>query len=197
MSQDKEPPKRWQNKHFWYSLLPLFITLVAIALFNLFGPGVTDQQPPAQNSPTAISAQVTTPSATVTRGPILRATILPSPTPTITPLPELTTTAAITLLGPPTESSVALNGRLTFYWTYSEPLLTGQQFVFTLRQNDTIISTQAIAAPNLGNGFQLLVDLQELTLSSGTAVWQLHLEWKDEQQPLLNSEERLILLLPE
>jgi len=92
---------------------------------------------------------------------------------------------------------VALNGRLAFYWTYSGALLPGQQFVLTLRQNDAVIGTQSLARPNLGNSFQLLVELDTLSLSPGTAVWQLHLEWNDEQQPLLTSEERSIILLPE
>ena len=201
MSQDKEPQKqwsqkRWQNKHFWYSLMPLLITLFAIVLINWVWPDTASQPPPIRPSATAVAAQPTAISTTATRPPILPATILPSPTPTLTPFPEPGTTAAITLLGPPPESSVALNGRLTFYWSYSEPVPSGQQFVLTLRQNDTIITTQSIAVPNFGDAFQILINLADLALSPGTTVWQLHLEWTDEQQ-LLTSEERTLILLPQ
>jgi hypothetical protein len=92
---------------------------------------------------------------------------------------------------------VALNGRLAFYWTYSEPLLPGQQFVLTMQQNETAVRAKAIAEPNLGDGFQLLINLADLAILPGTAVWQLHLEWAEEQQQLLTSEERIIILLPE
>lgn len=197
MPQEKEPQKRWHSKHFWYSIMPLLITLFAIVLINWVWSDTVGELPTTRLSPTAVADQPNTSSASATRPPILPATVLPSPTPTITPLPELDNTAAISLLGPPPGSSVAVNGRLTFYWTYSEPLLPGQQFVLTLRQNNTVVSTQSIIGPNLGDGFQLLVDLNALTLEPGTAVWQLHLEWIDEQQPLLTSEERQIILLPE
>lgn len=197
MSQDNSPHKRWQSKHFWYSLMPLLITLFAIVLINWVWPNTIGEPPGTRPSATAVAVQSTTTSATATRPPILPATILPSPTPTLTPLPEPDTTAAIALLGPPPESSVAVNGRLTFYWTYSKPLLPGQQFVLTLRQDETVSTTQSIAEPNLGDGFQLLVDLAELAVVPGTAVWQLHLEWVDDPQPLLISEDRTIILLPE
>lgn len=197
MSQEKEPKKRWQSKRFWYSIMPLLITLLAFVLINWVWPNTTSERPSIRSNPTAVSAQPNASSATVTRPAILPATILPSPIPTNTPLPEIDNTAAITLLGPPPQSSVALNGRLAFYWTYSESLLPGQQFVLTLRQNDAVVGTQSLAEPNLGDAFQLLVALDTLSLSPGTAVWQLHLEWDDEQQPLLTSEERSIILLPE
>jgi hypothetical protein len=196
-SKNNAPQKRWQSKHFWYSIMPLLVTLFAIVLINWVWPDTASELPPTQPGPTAVSAQPTTSSATVTRLPILPATILPSPPPTITPLPEPDITAAITLLGPPPESSVPLNGRLTFYWRYSEPLPPGQQFVLTLWQNEAVVGTKSIVQPNLGDGFQLLVSLDELALSPGTAVWQLHLERLDEPQPLLASEERIIILLPE
>ncbi len=197
MSQEKEPRKRWQSKHFWYSITPLLITLLAIVLINWVWPDTLSERPPTRTDPTAVSAQPNASSNTATRPAILPATILPSPIPTNTPLPEIDNSAAITLLGPPPQSSVARNGRLAFYWTYSESLLAGQQFVLTLRQNDAVVGTQSIAEPNLGDGFQLLVDFDELSLSPGTAVWQLHLAWNDEQQPLLISEERFIILLSE
>lgn len=178
--------------------MPLLITLFAIVLINWVWPDTPGEPSETRPSATAVAIQPTTTSATATRPPILPATILPSPTPTLTPLPDPDTiTEAITLLGPPPESSVAVNGRLAFYWTYPQPLLPGQQFVLTLRQNETVITTQSIAEPNLGEGFQLLVDLAELAVVPGTAVWQLHLEWADDPQQLLPSEERIIILLPE
>lgn len=197
MSQDKEPQKRWRSKHFWYSIMPLLITLFAIVLINWVWPDTASELPPTRSNPTAVSSQPTTSSATATRPPILLATILPSPTSTTTLLPEPDATAAITLLGPPPESGVALNGRLAFYWSYPEPLLPDQQFVLTLQQNETVVRAETIAEPNLGDSFQLLVNLADLALSPGTAVWRLHLEWADEQQQLLTSEERTIILLLE
>ncbi len=196
MSQDKEPQERWQNKHVWYSLMPLLITLFAIVLINWVWPDNVSEPVSTRPSSTAVAAQPATASATATRPPILPATILPSPTPTLTPLPDPGTAAAITLLGPPPESSVALNGRLPFYWRYTEPVPSGQQFVLTLRQNGTVITIQSIAEPNFGDAFQLLINLADLAVAPGTAVWQLHLEWTDGQQ-LLTSEERTLILLPE
>lgn len=76
-------------------------------------------------------------------------------------------------------------------------MLPGQQFILTVRQNETVVATQSIAEPNLGSGFQLQVELADLALVPGTAVWQLHLEWTENQQQLLASEERTIILLPE
>ncbi|MAT98161.1 MAG: hypothetical protein CL608_13535 [Anaerolineaceae bacterium] len=178
--------------------MPLLITLFAIVLINWVWSDTPGEPAGTRPSATAVAIQSTTTSATVTRPPILPATILPSPTPTLTPLPiPDTITEAITLLGPPPESSVAVNGRLAFYWTYPKPLLPGQQFVLTLQQNETVITTQTIAVPNLGDGFQLPIELAELALVPGTAVWQLHLEWADDPQQLLTSEARTIILLPE
>jgi hypothetical protein len=194
VDQDKKPAKQWQSKHFWYSVTPMLITLIVIGAINLFNPG----ENMAQSTPvlsTAVSAPPATPSATPTRPPILRATILPSPTPSNTPPPALPATAAITLLGPPPESSVSQNGRIVFYWHYAEPLLPGQQFVLTLKQNEAIIFAKSIEQSNLGSDFQLLLDLDELLALPGTAVWQLHLEWADTQQQLLLSEERMLVLL--
>lgn len=194
MAQDK---KLWQSKHFWYSITPLLATLFTIVLINWVWPGAVAESPATPTSPTAVAAQTNTFPATATRPPILRATILPSPAPSRTPLPDLAALASITLLGPPPESAVAANGRLAFYWTYSETLLPDQQFVLSLWQNDAIVATETITQPNLGNGFQLLVDLEAAAILPGTAVWQLHLEWADEPQQLLTSEQRTIILLPE
>lgn len=169
-------------------------------LVNWVWPNPGTELPTTRPAATAVAARPTTSSATITRAPILPATILPSPVPTNTPntpLPEPEVTAMITLLGPPMESAVAIGGRLTFYWTYSEPLPPGQQFVFTLRQNETAVFTETIVEPNLGAGFQLMLHLNDLALSPGTAVWQLHLEWVDEQRQILTSEARVIILLPE
>jgi hypothetical protein len=196
VAQDKKPLKLWQGKHFWYSIMPLLITLIIIGYINLTSPEAETAQT-ARLTPTAVSTQPATHTANPTRPAILQATILPSPIPSSTPRPNPATTATITLLGPPPASNVPLNGRLAFYWRFSEPLLPGQQFVFSLWQNEAIISEQSVSQANLGDGFQLVLDLEELSILPGTAVWQLHLEWADTPQQLLASETRSLIFLSE
>lgn len=172
------------------------VTLIIIGFFNLFSSEAETPQATLVTT-TAVSTQSATHSTSSTRPAIQQAIILPSATPSNTPRPNLATTATITLLGPPPESSVPLNGRLAFYWRFSEPLLPGQQFVFTLWQNETIISEAFVTQANLGDGFQLVLDLGDVPILPGTAVWQLRLEWIDTHLQLLTSEARSLIFLSE
>lgn len=195
-SRREKLKKRLKTGQFWITVAPLLILLVTLAIYNL----TVNSQPETAvvTNPTPIPPRATrTPRPDGTRPPILQATILPSPTPTTTPRPGAPETAVITLSGPPNESSVAQDGRLVFYWSYSEPLQPRQQLVLTLRQNDNTWVLGGLNQPNFGAGFQLLVDFSAVETAVGTAVWQIHLQWTDEEQPLLTSETRLITFLPE
>jgi hypothetical protein len=184
--------KKINRKRFWYSIAPLLLLVVTIGTINLLTTDTPTLSPEAQGS-TAVSAQTPLPTDTNTRPPILQATILPSPTPTATPRPPVPAEATITLFGPPTESSLPLNGRLTFYWTYSESLLPGQEMVLILRQTDQSLIMGSLKQTNVGNGFQVLVEVPE-QLDEGTAVWQVQLNWEDTSDPLLSSESRSLTL---
>jgi hypothetical protein len=102
--------------------------------------------------------------------------------------------ATITLFGPPAESSLPLNGRIAFYWDYSEPLLPGQELRLTLRQGAQIVATSSLNQPNFGDRYQMVLDVTEVA-SGGTAVWQVHLQWQDTEQLLLSSELRTLTLV--
>ncbi|MEZ4589675.1 MAG: hypothetical protein R3D55_00825 [Chloroflexota bacterium] len=189
-----KPGRRINRKRLFYSITPLLLMLVALVVLNVVTPKT---EPPPQNEAanTAVSPQPVANASTPTRSPILQATILPSPTPTSTPLPDPPAEATITLFGPPAESSLPVNGRITFYWTYSEPLLPGQAMVLTVRQNDLAVAASSLTAPNFGSGYQVSLDFGELT-EGGTAVWQVHLQWQNIAEPLLQSEPRSLVLLP-
>lgn len=177
--------------------MPLILLVVSILLFNLATANSARHTAPAAG--TAVSAQQppAAPATPVPRPPILQATILPSPTPTITPFPTVANFATITLYGPPAEASVLQNGRFTVYWTYSEALLPGQQFVLLLQQNEQLLPVGTVAGPNFGEGYQLLINLDGSGILPGTAVWQLQLEWANQPGSLLASEERILVVLPE
>ncbi|WP_420644124.1 hypothetical protein [Candidatus Leptofilum sp.] len=188
--------RKINRKRLLYSVTPLVVMLLIIIGLN-FLPRTASEPQPTVMAGTAVSSQPSTiPSTTSTRPPILPATILPSPTPTITPRPNVAPEAAITLSGPPNESSLPLNGRITFYWQYSELLLPGQALVFTLRQDDTVIATSSLNQPNFGDGYQVLVAFEDIA-EAGTAVWQVRLQWEDESSSLLTSDNRTITLLSE
>lgn len=187
-----KPRRKINRKRFVLSITPLLLMLVAIVLLNLFTPDATAIQP-ATASKTAVPPAQSAAAATIaTRAPILLATILPSPTPTITPLPGVPVEASIIPIGPPDESRLPLDGRITFYWTYSEPLLPGQELVLTLQQNGTILATSSLKMPNLGSNYQISLDLKGMP--AGTAVWQVHLQWQNTTEPLLVSERRSLVL---
>lgn len=184
--------KKVNRKRFIYSIMPLLLTIAVIVTLNLMNQPARTVQTATENS-VAAPTQLSITSATPTRPPILQATILPSPTPTITPLPTLPTGAAIDLVGPPDESILPTNGRITFIWTYSEPLEPGQELVFTLQHNDTILATSSLTRPNFGNAYQISLDVSELA-EVETAVWHVHLQWKMEKVPLVRSENRTMTI---
>ena len=198
MAEENKRPKLWRTSYFWKSITPLLLTLAVIGYVNVAEPKAAAVQPTQVAIATTVPRQAT-PQQTAMPPTLLPATILPSPTPSQTPQPAVPTAAAITLLGPPTESAVLINGRLSFYWRYSETLLPGQQMVFTLSQNDAPLVTVPISEPTLGDTFQLLLDFtafEDAESWPGTAVWQVHLERASEQTPLLSSEARLLIFLP-
>ncbi len=196
MSPEKKPKKSLRSKRFWYSVMPLLLLLAVILFVNLFPPEATGVQTAVSSSPTVTPQADATPT-TLTRAPILPAIILPSPTATMTPLPQLPAAAAITPYGPPPNSNLPQNGRAAFYWMYSEPVQAGQQFVLSLRQNGEVFILGTVAEPNIGDNFQLLIDFSAIDILPGTAVWQLHLERQNETPPLLSSQERIINFLPD
>ncbi|WP_420631215.1 hypothetical protein [Candidatus Leptofilum sp.] len=187
--------RKINRKRLLFSLAPLVALLLVLIGVNLLPLTTAEPQTPAATA-VSIATQPATPIATSTRPPILLATILPSPTPTITPRPTVPPEATIHLFGPPNESTLPLNGRIAFFWQYSEPLLPGQELLFTLRQNDAVIATSRLNQPNFGTGYQILLELEDIA-AVGTAVWQVNLQWEDEKTPLLSSENRSLLLLSE
>ncbi|MBK8901377.1 MAG: hypothetical protein IPM53_09355 [Anaerolineaceae bacterium] len=188
--------KRIKTRQFWITVAPLLILLVTLSIYNLTT--TRHAETAVATHPTLTLPRATrTPFPPGTRPPILQATILPSPTPTSTPRPDVLETAVITLLGPPDESSLPPDGRLAFYWAYTAPLQPRQQFVLTLRQNDANQVLGALNRPNFGDLFQIMVDFEAVEPAVGTAVWQVQLRWIDEERPLLTSEERLLTFLPE
>lgn len=189
--------KRLKTRRFWFTITPLLILLVILGVYNLLLLRQSSTAVATNPTPTLTPRPTRTPLPEGTRAPILQATILPSPTPTPTPRPDVPQTAVITLFGPPDESSLPQNGRLAFYWNYSAPLQPRQQFVLTLRQNDTTQIVGSLDRPNFGDSYQLLVDFEAIAPDVGTAVWQLQLQGGAEEQLLLASEERQILFLPE
>lgn len=197
-TQDKQPKKLWQTKYFWVSITPLLLTLLAFALMNSL-PTNEEADMISDSHPTAVSSRTATPPSAVTRTqpPILPATILPTAVPTATPLPELTDTALITLLGPPPKAMMPRNSQVAFYWRFSQPLPLGQQFVLILEQNEITVAATPVNAPNLGDGYQFLLDFADSSFASGPLMWQIQLQWTEDQQPLLSSEKRTLVLLPE
>ncbi len=188
--------KRIKTRRFWLTVAPLLILLVTLGIYNLTTLRQTGTA--VATNPTLTPPRPTrTPLPDGTRAPILQATILPSPTPTLTPRPDVPPTGVITLFGPPDESSLAQDGRLAFYWTYPAALQPRQQFVLTLRQNDASQILGILDRPNFGDSYQLLIDFAAVEPAVGTAVWQLQLQWIDEDRLLLTSEERQITFLPE
>ena len=158
-----------------YIIAPLFFLLLLIVIINLFSGATLSDQGLA----TAVSTQPTI-APSITRPPILPATILPSPTPM--PSPQPTTSAGnITLLGPPPDSTFLQNGQGTpqvaFFWSYSQPLQNRQRFVLTLQQNENSFVAGTLEQSNLGKNYQLIVNLADLPARADTAVWQIHLEW--------------------
>jgi hypothetical protein len=128
----------------------------------------------------------------------LQATILPSPTPTLTPRPNVPETAVITLLGPPDESSLPPNGRLAFYWSY--PAASPAPAAVCLNPAPGGKPCKSWAhwiSPTLASCISCWLILTAIEPVVGTAVWQLQLQGGDEEQLLLTSEERQILFLPE
>jgi hypothetical protein len=198
--------KRIKTKQFWLTVAPLLILLVTVGVYNLTIARRAVTAVATHATPTPLpTTQTPHSTSTSTRPPILPATILPSPTPTNTPLPDIpetptpgeAETAVITLFGPPNESSLPLNGRLAFYWSYPAPLPPGQQFVLTLRQKEVIHILGVLDHPNFGDSYQIQVDFEPVETVVGTAVWQVQLRWSDEEHPLLTSEVRQITFLPE
>jgi hypothetical protein len=180
------------KKRLLYTLALLLFLLLSILIINWRTP------PQRANEVVAVSS---TPPAIVvssqTRPPILPATILPatlapSATPGATSRPQLANSAAITLMGPPDNSSFPQNGSVSFYWTFSEQLQPGQQFVLFMQQNGQALPLGALTEPNLGSGFQLMIDLRDVAVS-GTAVWQIRLQWIGEEQWLIAAERSLTI----
>lgn len=194
-NMDSKPVKRLGNKRFWYSIMPLLFMIGIIVIINLLSPDPVESEP-NRTVRTAVAVQVSSPQAAGTRQPILQATILPSPTPTVTPLSPISTNAAILLFGPPPGSILPALSRVAFYWSYSETIQPGQEFVLTVRQNGDIVATTAVSQPNFGDSYQAALDFGEIA-APGTAVWQVHLQWRNEAEPLLTSETRNFTLLPE
>jgi hypothetical protein len=172
--------------------MPLLLLLATILFVNLLTPEATRVETAVSSLSTPAATQPGTTPSTATRAPILPAIILPSPTPTIAPSPQLPATAAITVYGPPPNSNLPQNGRIAFYWTYSESVQPGQQFALSLRQDGEVFTLGTVVEPNAGDTFQLLIDFSSINVLPGTAVWQLHLEWQNEAFPLVSSQERII-----
>lgn len=196
MSEQNQRLKIISNrKRLFYILLPLLILLIAVLLFNLLRPST--QQTEIVSVETAVpTPQQPTTGSSQTRPPILPAIILPTPTSTAQSRPTLPASANITLIGPPNNSSFTQNGRVSFYWTFSEQLEPGQQFIFSLRQNEQELIQHNLPEANLGSIYHLQIDLGKLTIEPGTAVWQIGLRWADEEQWLLVSNERNLNILP-
>lgn len=185
--------RKINRRRLVFSIAPLLVLLLAIVALNWLSPPSLATQTPSREA-TAVPPQISASTTNHTPSPILQATILPSPTPTVTPLPEVVSEARITLLGPPAESSFPANGRIAFYWTYSEQLLPGQEFVFTLRENGEVLATSSLSAPNFGTAYQIVLDMAEV-IEGETAVWQVQLQWQNIDQPLLASENRTLSLM--
>jgi hypothetical protein len=188
--------KRLKTRRFWLTVAPLLILLVLLGVYNLLilrqnSTAVATNFTPTQPRPTQ------TPLPEGTRAPILLATILPSPTPTLTPRPNVPETAVITLLGPPDESSLPQNGRLAFYWSYPAPLQPRQQFVLILHQEESMQILGTLDQPNFGELYQLLVDFDDIEPVVERPSGSFSFKGIDEKQLLLASEERQILFLPE
>ena len=198
MSKQSQPPKILSSRQrLFYTLMPLLILLLVMLLINMFMPN--KQQVEVVSAETAVPIPTPQPPAagnSQTRPPILPAIILPTPTSTAQSRPQLPASANITLVGPPNNSSFAQNGRISFYWTFSEQLQPGQQFVFILGQNDQELVRRNLPEANLGSGYQVQIDLRELTIEQGTAIWQIGLRWTNEEQWLLVSNERNLNILP-
>ncbi|MCA9897257.1 MAG: hypothetical protein KC433_03660 [Anaerolineales bacterium] len=177
-----------------FSIAPLLVLLLAIVALNWFMPPSLATQTPSREA-TAVPPQISASTTNHTPSPILQATILPSPTPTATPLPAVVPEASITLLGPPAEGNFSVNDRIAFYWAYSEDLLPGQEFLFTLRENAEILAASSLRAPNFGTAYQIVLDMTDVVTEGETAVWQVQLQWQNIDQPLLASENRTLSLM--
>ncbi len=191
-------PNKINDKHFWYAVTPLLLVVAIVIGINLLSQSPAnnqDMQSEVMDS-TAVSTQSSISATAPTRPPILQATILPTPPPTATPLPQVPADAAIKLLGPPNESNLPEDGRISFYWHYSEALLPGQELVLTLHQRGLILDRSLLTQPNVGTGY---LDLPDLT-NAATEVpitWQVTLHWQGSTQVLLSSQQRSLTLLPE
>ena len=173
---------RWQ-----YRIAPLLLLLLGIFVFNSLRGAL-----PAEEANDGVETAVPTPLSTNTRPPILQAEILPSATPTLTPRPQHPENININLFGPPANSNLSPNSPVTFYWEYPIRVQSGQQLVVTLEQNGTEYLLGNLIEPNFGSNYQLKVDMRELDIVTGTAVWQVRLEWIEEHEPIINSERRSI-----
>lgn len=193
MSEKNQQKEKSSNQRKFYTVLPLLILLLAFLIINWLTPN--QRRDEVVLLQTAVSQPQPTLSNTRTRPPILPATILPTLTPTPLPLLSLPSSASITLIGPPDNSRLSKNGPVSFYWAYSEQLQSGQQFVFILLQNKQEIIRRVSTEANLGSGFQFQINLQETIVEPGTAVWQIGLQWIDEEEWLIASPQRNLTIM--
>ncbi|MCP4417737.1 MAG: hypothetical protein GY805_14025 [Chloroflexi bacterium] len=195
MTQENQPGKTKLRKRLFYTLISFLFLLLGILIINWTAQD--KQLNEVSRGQTAVSHTPTSIISNRTRSPILLATILPAtpePTPTFapTPIPQLSNSANINLIGPPSNSNFTQNNLVSFYWTYSEEQQPGQQFVLILQQNGQEMLLGKLTEPNLGSGYQLMIDLGNVAVS-GTAVWQVRLQWSSGEQRLIAAERSLTI----
>ncbi len=184
------------NRRKLYAILPLLALLFAVLLLNLQRRSPRQDEVAAVVVETAVSPTQPSISSTPTRSPILPAIILPTPTATALPPPPLPNSASITLIGPPDESSILRNSPVSFYWAYTEQLQPEQQFVFILQQGEQEVVRGILREPNLGDSYRFQMNLKDSVIEPGTAVWQIGLQWLSEEQWLIASPQRNLIIMP-
>jgi hypothetical protein len=184
-----------RQKRQLYVLAPLLLLLLCLTVVNLAqqwsarrgGEPVTQTavQPAAITPPppTAAAPPVLTPSPTAV--PSLTATAEP------TPLPTFPADSVITLLGPPPDSTLTGNS-VTFYWRWSLPLDSNQQFAVYLFINGQETLLGILDEPNVGSDYRL--HASPLAGEMITARWQVRLETTTSIN-LAESEQRSLTLL--
>ena len=156
--------------------MPLLILLVIVGLINL----LPEQETAVSAQPTAsptIEATAVLPTSTSTAIPptepaqetAVLPTSTPQPTATGTPFPS---DSMITLLGPPTHSTLIQNNPMPFYWSWPHPLGESDFFTVYLRQETEVFVLGQISEPNLGQMYQLEATSPVL----GEATWFVRLE---------------------
>lgn len=117
---------------------------------------------------------------------------VPQTTPTAVP-PTPTVIRPLITLGPPTDSRFRLDDRVTFYWTWSEPLTADQQFALYVESDAGRALVGVIDEANLGTAFQLTAALADIA-AAGQYRWLVRLEDTGSQVVIAESLPRIIHL---